>query len=145
MTGKRNRLLIPGHNFFVFIGENQFSFAKVSNLEAQIEYDTVVEGGNSLYPLFMRKARTKLDTLTLEKGVRVRSTDRSFDTLTEGMHLKDILIVLYRSRGVEKIFSIQWGVIVRRRFSNLDAAKNELFVESLEIAHSGLVEATVSN
>lgn len=146
MAGKKNRRLLPGHTFVVFIGEEPFSFAKVTNLEAQIEYDAVVEGGNSLYPFFMRKPKTKLDTLIMEKGVRVRSTDRKFDTLAEGMYLKNILIILYGStREVEKVFSVEWGVIVKKRFSDLDAMKNELFVETLEIAHSGLVAATVSN
>lgn len=146
MADKKNRLLLPGHSFGVYIGEEAFSFAKVSNLEAQIEYDAVVEGGNSLYPLFVQKARTKLDTLIMEKGVRVRSTERKFDTLAEGMHLRNLLIILYGStREVEKVFSVEWGVIVRKQFSGLDAMKNELFVETLEIAHSGLVAATVPN
>lgn len=145
MSKIKRQQLVPGHSFIVAIGSELFSFAKISNLVSQIEYETVPEGGNNSYPYLFKKAKTKLDTMVLEKGVGVRSTDRRTDVLAEGMYLDEVTIMLYENKSLEKAFYFKWGVIVRRQFSNLDAMKNELLIASLEIAHSGLIEIAVPN
>ena len=134
------RLLLPGHNFIVSIGIDLFSFAKVSNLTTEVEYETVAEGGNNQYPYLFQKTKTKPDTLTLEKGVRVRFLDLRSHALSEGTYVKDVMIILYGNMGLERAFYFQKGMIVRKRFSDLDAMKNEVLIQSLEIAHSGLVD-----
>ena len=136
--------LLPGYNFLVAIGQEIFSFSKISNLVSQIEYETVQEGGNNGYPLLFPKQKTKPDTLILEKGVREWAVDPSFDSLWEGMQVEQVTILLIKHGNLlEKALFFHKGLIVKRAFSNLDAAKSELLIETLEIAHSGLVEIPV--
>lgn len=136
--------LVPSHSFLVTIGPAVFSFSKVSNLAAEIEYDAVTEGGNNDYPHLFKKPRTKPDTLILEKGVWTRSSDPVFSLLREGMQLELVTILLMKDgTDLEKVFYFKKGMIVRRAFSNLDAMQDELLIETLEIAHSGLVEVPI--
>lgn len=136
--------LIPSHSFLVTIGPLVLSFAKVSNMVAQIEYDAVIEGGNNDYPHLFKKAKTKPDTLVLEKGVRTRATDVSFDLLLEGMQVElGTILLLKDGIDLQKAFYFKRGLIVKREFSKLDAMSNEVLIETLEIAHSGLVEIPI--
>ena len=138
------RQMVPGHSFLVTIGPATFSFSKVSNLVAQIEYDAVPEGGNNDYPLLFKKQKTNPDILVLEKGIRTKSGDLVFDLLQEGMQVEMVTILLMaKDAGLEKAFFFKKGMIIKRAFSDLDAMSNELVIESLEIAHSGLVEVPI--
>lgn len=137
--------LLPSQNFLVTIGQEVYSFSKVSNLVSQVEYETVSEGGNNDYPLLFPKQKTSPDTLTLEKGVRTRDSDQAFNSLTEGMQVEMVTIMLVKeSKQLEKAFYFKKGLITKRSFSNLDATGKELLIETLEIAHSGLVEIPLS-
>ena len=137
--------LLPSQNFLVTIGQELYSFSKVSNLVSQVEYETVSEGGNNDYPLLFPKQKTSPDTLTLEKGVRTRDSDQAFNSLVEGMQVEMVTIMLVNeNKQLEKAFYFKKGLITKRSFSNLDATGNELLIETLEIAHSGLVEMPLS-
>lgn len=136
--------LVPGHSFLVTMGPLILSFSKVSNITAQIEYDAVVEGGNNDYPHLFKKSKTKPDTLILEKGVRTRFTDLSFELLLEGLTVElGTILVMKNGIDLQKVFYFKKGLIVKRQFSNLDAMSNELLIETLEIAHTGLVEIPI--
>lgn len=136
--------LVPSHSFLVTIGPAMFSFSKISNLMSSVEYDAIIEGGNNDYPHLFKKAKTQPDTLILEKGVRTRSSDLSFNLLTEGMQVEMVTIMLLKNgTDLEKVFFFKKGMIVKRQFSTLDAMSNELLIETLEIAHSGLVEVPI--
>ena len=136
--------LVPSHSFLVTIGPAMFSFSKISNLMSRVEYDSIIEGGNNDYPHLFKKAKTQPDTLILEKGVRTRSSDLSFNLLTEGMQVEMVTIMLLKNgTDLEKVFFFKKGMIVKRQFSTLDAMSNELLIETLEIAHSGLVEVPI--
>ena len=137
--------LLPSYNFLVTIGQEIFSFSKVSNLVSQIEYETVQEGGNNDHPLLFPKQKTSSDTLTLEKGVRIKDADPNFDSLLEGMWVEQVTVMLSQDGSrVDKAFYFEKGLITKRKFSDLDAARGELLIETLEIVHSGLVEIPVS-
>lgn len=137
--------LLPNHSFLVAIGQDIFSFSKVSNLASQVEYETVAEGGNNDYPLLFRKQKKTPDTLTLEKGVCSRSSDSAFNALREGMQVEMVTVMLVKDDSeLQKVFYFKKGLIVKRTFSNLDAMGQELLIETLEIAHSGLIEISLS-
>lgn len=142
--------LLPSYNFLVTIGQDVFSFSKVSNLASQVQYEAVTEGGNNSFPLLIPKQKTSPDTLTLEKGVRTGASDQAFNSIREGMQVKQVTILLIRDdpldgKKVVKAFYFEKGLIVKRTFSNLDAEKSELLIETLEIAHSGLVEIALQD
>ncbi|MCH5275803.1 MAG: phage tail protein [Lachnospiraceae bacterium] len=136
--------MLSGRNFLVTIGQEIFSFSKVSNLVAQVEYETVQEGGNNEYPLLFPKQKTSPDTLILEKGVREWTFDPRFNSLWEGMQVEQVTILLLKYGIIlRKAFFFKKGLIVKRSFSDLDALRGELLIETLEIAHSGLVEIPI--
>lgn len=136
--------LLPSYNFLVTIGQEIFSFSKVSNLVSQVQYEAVTEGGNNSYPLLFPKQKTNPDTLTLEKSVQTGTTDQAFNSLREGMQVQQVTILLIQDdKKVVKAFYFEKGLIVKRTFSSLDAEKSELLIETLEIAHSGLVEISL--
>lgn len=133
--------LLSTYHFLVTIGQEIFGFSKISNLESAIEYETVSEGGNNAYPLLFPKQKTKPDTLILEKGIMDRSSGSFFESLTEGTHLEMVIILVTKGDDqLEKAFFFKEGIITKRSFSDLDAMKCELFIEKMEITHSGLVE-----
>ncbi len=136
--------LVPSYSFLVTIGPLLLSFSKVSNLTAQIEYDAVVEGGNNDYPHLFKKPKSSPDTLILEKGVRAGITDLGFELLMEGKQVELVTIMLLKN-GIElqKAFYIKKGLIVKRQFSDLNAMGNEVLIETLEIAHTGLVKLDI--
>lgn len=140
----RGNGMLSGSNFLVTIGQEIFSFSKVSNLAAQVEYETVQEGGNNEYPLLFPKQKTNPDTLILEKGVREWTVDPVFNSLWEGMQVEQVTILLFKY-GIllRKALFFKKGLIVKRTFSDLDALRGELLIETLEIAHSGLIEIPV--
>ena len=144
LLADQTKLLVPGHSFIVSIGPVIGSFAKVSNIVQQIEYDAVIEGGNDDYPHLFKKPKSKPDTLILEKGVRTRMSDPLFSLLVEGMEVELVTILLLKNQmDLQKAFFFKKGIIIKRQFSNLDAMSNDLFIETLEIAHSGLVEIPI--
>lgn len=136
--------LLPGCNFLVAIGPELYSFSKVSNLAAEVEYETVQEGGKNDWPHLFPKQKARADMLTLEKGVRERSINFAFNSLVEGMRVEQVTIMLVKN-GIlpQKVFVINEGMITKRSFSNLDASSSNLFIETLEIAHSGLTEIPI--
>ena len=140
----RGNGMLSGCNFLVTIGQEVFSFSKVSNLTAQVEYEAVQEGGNNEYPLLFPKQKTNPDTLTLEKGVREWTIDPAFNSLWEGMRVEQVTILLFKY-GIllRKALFFKKGLIVKRTFSDLDALRGELLIETLEIAHSGLIEIPI--
>lgn len=140
----QRKMLVSGHSFIVTVGPVIGSFAKVSNIVQQIEYDAIVEGGNDDYPHLFKKPKTKPDTLILEKGVRTRMSDPLFSLLFEGMEVELVTIMLMKNQiELQKAFFFKKGIIIKRQFSNLNAMSNELFIETLEIAHSGLIEIPI--
>jgi len=135
--------LISGCSFQVEIGKLEIQFAKVTNLVSEVEYDAVTEGGNNDYPLLFPKPKTRPDTLILEKGVRTGDYEDIFNELAEGMELENIFIYMVDAYGrIVKYFSIAHGLIIRRKFSDLNAMDGALLIETLEIAHTGLETET---
>lgn len=143
ITDRRGKL-VPGHSFLVTFGVMVFSFSKVSNIVTQIEYDAVNEGGNNDYPLLFRKPKTRPDTLILERGIRTRGTDLAFDLLREGVQIElGTILLLKNGIDLEKVFYFKKGIIVKRQFSDLDAMSDDIVIESMEIAHTGLVQLDI--
>lgn len=144
LISDRREKLVPGHSFIVTLGVLVLSFSKVSNIATQIEYDAINEGGNNDYPLLFRKPKTNPDTLILERGVRTRATDLAFDLLREGVQVElGTILVMKNGIDLQKAFYFKKGIIVKRQFSDLDAMSNDLFIESMEIAHTGLVQLDI--
>ena len=66
-------------------------FSKVSNMQANIEYDVIHEGGNDI-PILLPIPRKQPDTITFEKGLLLNSSQSTWDKLRPGMMVSAVAI-----------------------------------------------------
>lgn len=131
---------ITGTEFEVVMDMVKISFGKVTNIGAKIEYDTFVEGGHNDYPIYLKKPKTKPDTIIFEKGLHTGLGSNVFTKIEEGTKMKNIMIFVKHNGDTERIFYFDYGIILSKEFSAMDAMGNSVMIEKLEIAHSGLKE-----
>jgi len=138
--------VLASNSFLLAIGEDLFSFSKVSNISRAIDYDTIIEGGVNTTVHTFTKPKQNQETLILEKGVGV-SREREA-ALYEEYNLKPggrikkavTLVVLGDKTENDRYYSFNEGVVVKWEVGNLDALSKEVLIERFEIAHSGLLE-----
>lgn len=129
------------NQFRIAIGQDLFSFARVSNLSDSYELEPVSQGGANAYPEFVLKEKTRFETMILEKGVPNDVLKKS--KLTAGTRLTEVLIMVMQHQILKKCYHFDYGIVTKWEVSSLDAVGNEILIEKLEIAHSGLSELTV--
>ncbi len=142
-AGEENSLIM-GLEFEVHVGKSQINFSKITNIGSELETDVIVEGGNNDYPIVLRKPRRKPDVMVLEKGVPKNSRDNLFTTFRQGMKLTDVLIFVKQNGEVVRTYGLDEAMIISKKFSDLDANSSTIFVEKLELAHTGIEEISVS-
>lgn len=130
---------LTGAEFQVLFDIIPVSFAKITNVKANVEHDTFIEGGNET-PHYFVKPKKQADTMIFEKGLNTKLTNNIFGTITEGMKIKNIIIFVKNHGKIERIFHIDEGIVLSKEFSGFDAMSRDVLVERLEIAHSGLKE-----
>lgn len=139
MSARKDFLL--NNQFRVAVGQDMFSFAKVSNLSDSYELETVSQGGANTCPEFLFKQKSRYETLILEKGVPNDLMKKS--RITAGTRLTEVLIMVMQHRVLKKCYHFDYGIVTQWEVSPLDAVGNEILIEKLEIAHSGLKELTI--
>lgn len=131
---------LPNYSFEVRIDGISFGFAKVNNISGSIEFDTIINGGHNDAPVILPKPKRTPDMIVFEKGLKADLSDLMFSLLTEGKKVDNVLIFVKLNGKIKRIFSLSSGVIIRREFAPLDALGEEVFMEALQIAHTGLTE-----
>ena len=135
-----NDMYMSGYIFEVLFGGGiVLSFSKVSNLSGELEYEAVGDGGYNDKMLFFNKPRRKPDTIIFERGVRVEDSE-DLVLLIEGTKIHNITILVKKDGVSETMFWIESGIITKKSFSDLDAMNSSLFIRTLELAHTGLIE-----
>lgn len=129
--------LLTNEHFTVHIGNAALGFAKVSNISAQVEFDSVTEGGRNSHPLLFRKPRSSPDVLTLEKGVRLTSTGVKM-SLDVGQKIAGVVIGIKKNGEECLSYTFDEGIITKAELGNLDALGHEVLIKKIEISHSGL-------
>lgn len=131
---------LPNYSFEVKIDGITFGFSKVNNISGSIEFDTIVDGGHNEAPVILPKPKRNPDMLIFEKGLKADLKDFMFSMFTEGKKVSNVLILVKLNGQTKRIFSISNGIIIRREFTPIDAMGEEVLVEALQIAHTGLTE-----
>lgn len=131
---------LPNFSFEVRIDGVCFGFSKINNIAASVEFDTITDGGSNGAPVMLIKPKRTADMLVFEKGLKSDLGDLMYSMLTEGKKVGGVLIFVKNNGSIKRIFAISSGIIVKREFSSLDAMGNDVFLESLQIAHTGLTE-----
>ena len=117
------------------------AFRECSGLSAEMDVMTYSEGGLNDYEHKL-PGRIKYTNVTLRKGV-ASSADLCnwlYQFATGGFERKNISIIMYHTDGQE---AMRWNLIqaypVKWQGPDLKADDNNIPIETLEVAHNGLV------
>ena len=127
---------LTNDRFLVLLGGIRYGFSRVSNLAAEMEYDTIAEGGRNWGPHLFRKPSSKLETMTFERGRTVIPSVLA-SPLKVGTQVEMVLIMINNGMMCQS-FGFDWGVVTKLTLGDLEAVRREILIEKMEIAHSGL-------
>jgi phage tail-like protein len=134
----------PNYNFHVeFSGSNLIigSFSEVSGLEANTEFEEYEEGGRNNFSHKLPK-RTKYPNLVLKKGVTDSNALYEWhkEVINGKINTREIsIILLNHERDEIKRWTFEGAFPVKWSESDLSSTGNSIVMETLEIAHTGLV------
>lgn len=130
-------------SFKVKIDNVEFLFQEVSGLESETQ---VVEyrGGNSkVYSTVKMPGIQKFSNVTLKKGIMkvTRKSSELMDQLNRQTNKRfDVTVELMDEQNKPAMtWTLKKGFIVKLKAADLRSANDELAIETMEIAHEGLV------
>lgn len=124
-------------------GRDSF-FRSVSGLKSEAEVVELAEGGVN-HTTHKLVGRTKFPNLVLKKGFagsRLYQLRKSWEA-GQGKRFSGTIIQM-GPRGAEAKWAFVDGWICKWEGPDFDASKNEISIESIEIAHEGLTELSIS-
>ena len=80
------------------------------------------------------------DMLVFEKGLYTSVKDMAFSVFKEGRKIDSISINVLRNGKTVRMFFATGGIVVRREYSPLDSINGGVFLEYLQVAHTGITE-----
>lgn len=131
------------NQFLVLIGGIRYSFSKVSNLAAELEYDTIAEGGRNWGPHLVRKPSGKCETITFERGTRIIPSILA-PPLGVGTRVGMVIIMLNNGFFCHS-YGFDEGLVTKFTMGDLDGMGHEIWIERMEISHSGLYKIKVED
>lgn len=134
----------PYKNFSFLVeidGVASAAFKSVSGLGAEAEVIEYREGADRLTSSRKLPGRVKYPNVTLKRGL---TTSRElwdwWQTVRDGTLQRRAVVIILLNGAREPV--LRWRLreawIVRIEFSELDASKNEVAIETIELAHEGL-------
>lgn len=135
---------ITGSEFEVSLDSETVNFSRLTNIVSSVEYDTYAEGGNNDEVLIFPKHKKNPDTIIFEKGLSVSGSTGFFSALREGMMVKNVMIYVKHNGKTVRTLCFDSGVVVSKELSMIDARSNEILIEKMEIAHSGLKKVSAT-
>lgn len=140
VSQEATRDFIGTYEFDVRINLIQVSFSKITNIGNEIETEVFVEGGNNDYPIVRQKAPQKPSVIVFEKGMTKTFGGSVYAVLRQGMKLANLLIFVKKEGKIVRIYGIDEGLILSKKFTDLDANSSTVLIEKLELAHTGISE-----
>ncbi len=119
---------------------------KVSGITQEKEYENIMEGGVNDYVQLREKPATKPNILQIERYIG----EKYFDPLPVGRKCL-IPLVLYVSRYLNDFdnatmsFSFSGGIVISKKFGELDAQRSGLLIETIQIAYQKVSITSVIN
>jgi len=141
---------IQNFHFQVEWGGARIGFSKVRNLGMGTHYIEYRQGSDPEYSPIKVPGRQYFDNIILERGV-FQGDNEFYDwwkttrLFQEGnsrgsVYRRDITIaILGETHEPVVVFKVKNAFPVRLQISDLDAQANEIVIETVEIAHEGLV------
>lgn len=135
--------LIPNFSYSVTFDMIKVGFTKVSNISGSAEIETIVNGGHNDAPIILRKPKRNPDMLVFERGIHTSLSDTAFAFFKEGHKVDAITINVLRDGKTVRMFFVTGGIIVRREYAPLDAMGSGVFLQALQVAHTGITEVAL--
>lgn len=150
----------PIRNFKFSVSVAGFSaamgFSKVMGLGSKVEVIEYREGADGLTS---RKftGQVSYDNVTLERGLTHDSDlidwlNATYDPSSaanaalSGTQKRDVTIqVMQKNNVVAREFVLKNAFVASRKLTDLDASANDILIETLELAHDGIVEKKYSD
>jgi len=141
---------IQNFHFQVEWGGTKIGFTKVRNLGMGTYYEEYRHGASPEYHVTKLPTRQYFDNIIFERGT-FQGDNEFFDWWKEtkffqegnsrgSIYRRDIRVsILNEEHEPVIIWKIKNAFPVRLRFSDLDANSNSILMETLELAHEGLV------
>ncbi len=124
------------YQYDVILGGYLTSFSKITGLVLKSSEVTAVNEGGRNQPYLFRDSKKKIHTMVLEKGYGTVDLMSFCDNIT------DVTILLRNQKGeIIQAYSTSYAVVQEIKFSDLDASKTEVLIQSMTIAYTMLNEA----
>lgn len=139
-SGARNDPFSAFRFFISFDDIPRGGFSSCSGLQMETEVQDFVEGGVNSHS-WKFATRSKQMNLTLKRGIVNKVLwDWYYDITVGKMRFQNVTIVVLDSEGKKPVmeFQVLQAFPVKWIGPELDAAQNNLAVETLELAHQGL-------
>ena len=136
---------ISSNRFIVLIGPAKMSFSKVKNIYTEVEVEAIKEGGVNDHVHIWRKPASNIQKLVFERGVCPSNILSSISSFAPGTNLLlPGTILVLNSRGIPmSMFVFTSGIVLKWKVSDLDAKSSEVFIETFEVAHTGIKQIPI--
>ncbi|RKI44404.1 hypothetical protein D7V86_01665 [bacterium D16-51] len=140
-NGRLKDSYVSNYSFEVQLGlVIKISFSRISNIASEGEVEVISDGGNTDRMFFFEKPKRRPDTITFSKGLSKGLNAMVMSWLVQGLKVNDIMILVKKGGGIEKIFYIEQGILTKIAYSDLDAMRGEIIIKTMEMQHTGIVE-----
>ena len=145
---ERYKDFIPAFRFYVFFvsddfGTEKLGFSEVSGLSVELQTEDVYEGGGNAYVYRLPKA-SKPKNLVLKRAIGPgpsKVIDWAKDCI-QNLNIRPLTVVVTltdASKNQLKTWNIMSAYAVKLAVSDFNANKNELVIETLELAYQALM------
>ncbi len=132
--GNVNEYPILSNKYFVIIGTNIFSFAKISGINLYSANVRAVNYGGTEIPYLVKEPNDTLNTIRFEKGfgtVNIAALVNKINMM--------ILIIKGDDDSIQGVYYSDRMMVKNVTLSDLDASKSEVLIQTLEVAYNSFV------
>lgn len=131
---------LPAFHFLVSIGDEDLGFKEVSGLGIELETEDVLEGGGFNYVYRLPKP-AKAKNLVLKRAMQ-QCPDELYTWIHDAIidfkfDLREVLVMMVDENDtIIKGWKFLNAYPVKATYSGLDSTKNELVIQTLELAYA---------
>jgi phage tail-like protein len=134
---------LPSFHFRVDWGGNRMEFSEVSGLSAETGIIEYREGSSPEYSVIKIPGLRKYSNIILKRGM-IKGDNDFFNWWNSqklsSIERRDIVIsLLDKEHAPWAVWKVKNAFPVKIEWSSLNASSNEIVIESIEIAHEGLI------
>lgn len=133
------------YNFVVSIDNTNIGFSKISSFEVNYESEVLMEGGVNNKVLSLYSPAKNEGVVVMERGAISSANKKDLDllkSLRAEVRIPTVTVGVMDAAGKLAKFYVLRGLKVKKwRLGEMDAARSEVLIESLELAYEEFEEA----